>query len=187
MGPYLLSHHPHCGPFRSDVVMVAGRRFCVACFVGYPVLVVAFIAGLAMYPRLDAVWWTWCAGGVLLFSAQGLSFAGAVHSWQMQVMVKVLMACGIASAVVGLLHAPVSFPWRVAAIAAALIAMQAMWMLRMLRLERTCRRCPQYGLRPGCEGLRELDARVGHLLALPGTTALGGPALDTTPVSSRKP
>lgn len=35
-GELLLSHHPNCTCFRSDVVIIGGRRVCAGCLAAYP-------------------------------------------------------------------------------------------------------------------------------------------------------
>ena len=171
MGPYRRSHHPLCGPFRADVFVVKGRRYCIACFVGYPVLVLTALAGVALFGSVraatGAVWWAWVVAGLVAALPQALSFAGRVPDWRAQVAVKVALGLGFGLVVAGLLSAPWPLAARLAALVAALVALNALWLLRFHRLERTCQACPQVGLRPRCEGLAELDDRVGHLLRLP--------------------
>ena len=178
MGPYRRSHHPLCGPFRPDVLLVGGKRYCIACYVGYPALALALIAGLLLIPRLGLPWWAWAAGGLLVALPQGLSFAGRIRSWKVQVAVKAALGLGFGTFMAAMLRAPWPLAVRILALFAALAALNSLWLFRFHRLERTCQACPQNGLRPRCEGLRELDERVGHLVHMPGpmdgTGAAGG-------------
>jgi hypothetical protein len=162
MGPFLLSHHPSCGPFRADVLRVAGRDWCTACFVGYPALAVA--AAGAWWLRALLPWWGWILVGLLVASPQALSFAGRVPSVRVQVAVKLALGAGFGMVLAGLLMLPLAWGWRLAAVVVGMMALQSLWVLRFHRLERTCQSCPQLPLRPRCEGLRELDARVGTAL-----------------------
>lgn len=166
MGPYLLSHHPHCAPFRSDVVVLAGRRWCIACWLGYPLL-----AAAALLAWRDPWGWPWAATaavGLVLALPQGLSFAGRVPTPAAQAAVKACLGIGFGLLLGALLRAPWSLPVRLAVVLAVFTGLQALWVLRLLRLDRTCAACPQRRLRPRCDGLRDLHDRVGGLLSLPG-------------------
>lgn len=169
MGPYRRSHHPLCGPFRPDVLVVGGRRYCIACYVGYPVLAAALVAGLLAFDAVGAPWYAWCVAGLLAAFPQALSFAGRVPDWRAQVAVKAALGLGFGAFCAGVLSAPWLLAARIAALLLALMALNSLWLFRFHRLERTCQACPQNALRPRCEGLRELDDRVGHLVRLPGS------------------
>ena len=167
MGPYRRSHHPLCGPFRPDVFVLRGSRYCIACYVGYPVLALTVLLGLLLAARVGAPWWAWSAAGLLVASPQALSFAGRVPSARVQVAVKVALGAGFGAFIVGILLMPTPLAVRLLLLAASLAALNSLWLFRFHRLERTCQACPQNALRPRCEGLRELDDRVGHLVRLP--------------------
>src|SRR5687768_15016335 len=94
MGPYRRSHHPLCGPFRPDVLVVRGQRYCIACYVGYPVLALALASVLLAFDAVGAPWWAWALAGLVAASPQALSFAGAVPDWRAQVAVKVALGLG---------------------------------------------------------------------------------------------
>lgn len=174
MGPYRRSHHPLCGPFRADVLVVRGQRYCIACYVGYPVLAAALVAGLAAFDAVGAPWWAWCAAGLVAAAPQALSFAGRVPDWRAQLAVKAALGLGFGTFAAGLLSAPWALWLRLAALLLAMAGLNSLWLFRFHRLERTCQACPQNALRPRCEGLAELDDRVGHLLVLPGSRRGGG-------------
>lgn len=171
MGPYRRSHHPLCGPFRADVLVVRGRRYCVACYVGYPALALSLGAGLLLVPATGVPWWAWSLGGLAVAAPQAASFAGRVRSWRWQVAVKLALGAGFGAVLAGLLSAPWPLSGRLLAALAAMSALNALWLFRFHRLERTCRACPQNALRPRCEGLRDLDDRVGHIVRLPQAPA----------------
>jgi hypothetical protein len=188
MGPYRRSHHPLCGPFLPDVLVVGGQRYCIACYVGYPVLAFTVLSCLVLAPRLGAPWWAWCAAGLLVASPQAFSFAGRVPSARVQVGVKVALGAGFGAFMAGVLLLPAPLAVRLLLLAASLAGLNSLWLFRFHRLERTCQACPQNGLRPRCEGLRELDDRVGHLVRLPMAarpTAGGWVAVDETPGPGR--
>lgn len=186
MGPFRRSHHPACGPFRADVLRVRGKAYCIACWVGYPALAAAAIAALALGRTLDAPWWAWGAAGLVLALPQALSFAGKVPSPVAQVAVKLALGAGFGLVLASALLAPV--PWWARLLGALLTmsALNTLWLLRFHRLERTCQACPQVGLRPRCEGLRDLDDRVGAIVRLPRASATWEPvdAGAASPVSA---
>jgi hypothetical protein len=162
-----------CGPFRADVLVVRGQRYCIACYVGYPVLALSLAAGLLASGPAGAPWWAWCAAGLVAAAPQGLSFAGRVPDWRAQLAVKAALGLGLGAFCAGVLLAPWPLAVRLLLLAASLAALNSLWLLRFHRLERTCRACPQDALRPRCEGLRELDDRVGHLVRLPASSGGG--------------
>ena len=167
MGPYRRSHHPLCGPFRSDVFVLGGQRYCIACYVGYPILALTVLAGLLFGGALDLPWWAWAVGGLVIASPQAFSFAGRVPSSRVQVAIKLALGVGFGAFIVGMLTLPAPLAVRIVLLLASLSALNGLWLFRFHRLERTCQACPQNSLRPRCEGLRELDDRVGHLVRLP--------------------
>jgi hypothetical protein len=171
MGPYRRSHHPLCGPFRPDVLVVGGQRYCIACYVGYPILGLTVLAGLLAFHAVGAPWWAWSVAGLLAASPQAMSFTGKVPDWKAQVTVKVALGLGFGAFIAGMLSAPWPLAVRLLLLAASLAALNALWLFRFHRLERTCQACPQNAFRPRCEGLRELDDRVGHLVRMPGADA----------------
>lgn len=185
MGPYRRSHHPLCGPFRADVLVLRGQRYCIACYVGYPVLALTLVAGLLAFDAVGAPWWAWCAAGLVAASPQAFSFAGKVPDWRAQVAVKVALGVGFGTFAAGLLSAPWALWVRLVALFAALAGLNSLWLFRFHRLESTCQACPQNPLRPRCEGLRELDDRVGHLLAMPGPVQ--APDKGWTEISAEEP
>lgn len=178
MGPYRRSHHPLCGPFRADVFVAGGKRYCIACYVGYPVLAATVLLGLLAGGAWGLPWWAWAVGGLAVASPQALSFAGRVSSAKVQVTVKAALGLGFGAFIVGMLTVPAPLVVRLLLLLASLSALNALWLFRFHRLERTCQACPQNTLRPRCEGLRELDDRVGHLVRLPGTAATGWVRID---------
>lgn len=165
MGPYLLSHHPHCGPFASDTLRVRGRRLCIACLIGYPSMAVTLLALWLADASSLAPGTAWASLGLLLASAQVLSFAGRVPNVPVQVVVKVALGSGLGLFAYGLLQAPFPLPGRLLMLLISLMAIQSLWLLRIRRLQRTCRACPQFSLRPHCEGLADLQRRIGPLLS----------------------
>ena len=167
MGPFLVSHHPHCGPFRSDVLVAWRRRWCIACFIGYPMIVLGWVGSAWLDQGVP--WIAWMAAGLVLASAQGMSFAGRVPDWRAQVAVKVSLGLGLGMFCHGVTSTPLHWAARLFLLAASLAAIQSLWVLRFHRLERTCQRCPQLSARPHCEGLRDLTSRVGPVLGLPGS------------------
>jgi hypothetical protein len=183
MGPYLLSHHPHCAYFRADVALLRGRRLCIACFVGYPALAAAAAAVLAWGGALP--WWAWVAGGLVAATPQASSFLGRVPGPRTQVAVKLALGAGFGAVLGGLVQAPWPWPARAAATLATFTLLQSLWLLRLVRLDRTCARCPERAVRPLCSGLADLHRRTGAVLSLPApmATALtpaqapGGPRL----------
>lgn len=46
--PFLLSHHPECDKFNNHTLNVGKVRFCIGCFVGYPIA----ILGMFLIPLL---------------------------------------------------------------------------------------------------------------------------------------
>jgi hypothetical protein len=168
MGPFLVSHHPHCGPFRPDVLVVGRRRLCTACFVGYPFIAVGWLGAWAASGTVPLAWWAWAAIGLALAAPQGLSFAGRIRSARTQVLVKASLGTGLGLVCHAALALPLELGWRIAALVAALMAIQSLWVLRFHRLERTCQACPQLALRPRCEGLADLDTRLQEVLAPAG-------------------
>lgn len=167
MGPYLLSHHPHCGPFAADTLRVGGLRLCIACLIGYPMMAATLLALWLADAASAAPWFAWLLLGLLLASAQAFSFAGLVPNVPLQVLVKASLGCGLGLIVYGLLQTPLPHPARLLTLLAALVAIQSLWLLRIRRLQRTCRACPQFAIRPNCEGLGDLRRRIGPLLSLP--------------------
>lgn len=164
MGPYWSSHHPHCEPFGGDVIRVGSRRYCIACHVGYPAIALGLATPWLLRTTLDLTALHWLAVGLVLLLPQALSFMGAIRRPAVQVAVKLALGVGIGLSLAGIWQMPISWLWKVLASLGGLMLLQSAWLLRLARLERTCRACPQYGRRPYCDGLGELQARVGHIL-----------------------
>jgi hypothetical protein len=41
LGPFALAHHPQCEQFANHSLKLGDRRFCIGCFVGYPVFILS--------------------------------------------------------------------------------------------------------------------------------------------------
>lgn len=187
MGPYLRSHHPSCTPFRADVIIANGKRYCIACFVGYPFLAAAFLPAVLLLDEWPGPWWAWAVAGLAVALPQALSFAGRVPSWRVQVAVKAALGTGFGLFMAAVLHAPWPLWARLLGLVLAMIGLNALWLLRFHRLERTCQSCPQVGLRPRCEGLRDLDDRVGAIVRLPQPSWVPVPTPESPAVPPRRP
>ena len=49
--PIILSHHPNCDAFKEHTIKIGKYRFCIGCFIGYPVA----ILGVLMIFLLDLI------------------------------------------------------------------------------------------------------------------------------------
>ena len=93
----LLSHHPDLPAFRNDVIIVAGRRICAGCLLGYPAALatlvllrpsgfesIAAAVALALASQLRKFWGNVAVqhlGRVVAGVALGFGLGGAAWAW----------------------------------------------------------------------------------------------------------
>jgi hypothetical protein len=53
--PLLLSHHPNCQNFENHIFKIGKYRFCIGCFIGYPVAIITVVVlyFLLNLPEID--------------------------------------------------------------------------------------------------------------------------------------
>jgi cation transport ATPase len=44
--PMLLSHHPSCEEYKNHTITLFGKKWCIGCFVGMPIVVLVFLIGV---------------------------------------------------------------------------------------------------------------------------------------------
>lgn len=115
------AHHPPHAAFDVDVLRAGGVRFCIGCFVTWPVFLVA-IAPLTLLAPSGAAW-LWMAAGAGLAGAQVLSSLGWLRGRAGRIVVKAALGTGMAFMVHGILRT--AWPDLVQAVALAVLLMGA--------------------------------------------------------------
>ena len=142
------AHHPDLPEFRHDVFHVAGGRFCIGCFVTYPVFLAATLAMLVAPPAMP--WHVAALAGLALASAQAVSSAGLARRWWLKVAVKTMLGAGLALYVAGVREAPLPAAVRALglALALALALLSTIPRTRRMRRARAARRCACHAAPP---------------------------------------
>ena len=92
----LLSHHPHCGAFRADVIGVGTWRVCASCVALASACVVGFGAFMLLQPSAASAWKLFGLGLGLAVAAQLLSVAGWTSTRVRKVGTKAVAGLGVA-------------------------------------------------------------------------------------------
>ena len=51
--PLLLSHHPECEKFKNHTLNIGKIRFCIGCFIGYPIAILGmFLIPILRIPQI---------------------------------------------------------------------------------------------------------------------------------------
>ncbi len=51
------SHHPNCGRFKSHTFTLGLFRFCIGCYIGYPMAIIGLVLGTSLYLQgLVSLW-----------------------------------------------------------------------------------------------------------------------------------
>lgn len=150
IGRLVLAHHPRCHPFRHDVYRVGSVSLCLGCWTAYPVAAVLLVGLCWLAP---GPWWAWLASGLVVGSTQFLAIAGWTATRRRKMLVKALLGVGLACTVYGIMAAPWSVWWQLAALAGGASVAGLAMVPRGLRMRATCETCLFRGDWERCTGM----------------------------------
>lgn len=161
--PYLLSHHPMCSIYSSDMVKIRNRHYCKGCLVGYGSAIIFFLAALVviyyhMLP-LPSIWWPYFVVSALFSLPQFLRAYFPSIPPAAKTLVKISVGVSISSALMGVVYFPFSVGGRVL----AFLFLYALYgalagLMRVKYIKRTCRlNCPYKGDWMHCYGFRYVN------------------------------
>lgn len=151
----MLAHHPICGPYRGDVFILGGVRWCIGCLVTYSTAFAAFLT-LAMW-RPGVEWWQVGALGVSLGLMQLVSTVGWATTKGSKILTKTLLGLGIALVTYAVLLAPWTWPIRIGVLALGATVAGLTTITKAPRMLRTCDECMfhrQWDICPGMSIVR---------------------------------
>lgn len=104
------AHHPHHPVFDGDVLRAGGLRFCIGCFVTWPVFLLAIAPLTLLQPPVAAG--VWMMAGAALAAAQALSSLGWIRGRVGRIAVKAALGIGMAFLVHGIRTASWPVMWQ---------------------------------------------------------------------------
>ncbi|MEM3341470.1 MAG: hypothetical protein QW728_02130 [Thermoplasmata archaeon] len=151
--PYLLSHHPLCSEFDTDVLIIGRIKLCTGCFISYPIA-----AGLILLKKLagfpDVEWYVFFTAGAMLGILNLLSTAGYTNTRTTKVFIKVALGIGLGWTFLGIIYAPLTTLLKAAVFIFATLAIFGLSLMRYFSIRRVCRRCRWKGDYKVCEGMK---------------------------------
>lgn len=150
-GKLLLAHHPLCGHFQEDLLVVGGRRLCLGCFLSYPIALA--IVALWLWQGLPGEWYHHLLLGFGAGAGQFASLKGWTRRRSVKMLVKVALGFGFGLATVGVWGIPAVWWLRL------FLFMNLSWTASMLaymrsrNIERVCLECVWRGDWERCPGV----------------------------------
>jgi hypothetical protein len=157
--PFLLSHHPYCSFFDSDVITMGKWRVCVGCTSSYP-LAVCLVISFILF-RWDGFFSTYflhkellLALGVISGLVQLVSTLGIVKNKAFKILIKVLLGVGFGFTTVWILTLPIWIPLRLSIFISCVVLTLFIGSMRIRNLRMSCSNCIYHGNWDVCYGFR---------------------------------
>ncbi len=147
-----LTHHPLCWNFQEDTLPLGrGVRVCAGCALAAPGLAVGLVTSFVWLATHSEIVLPWMAASFALGIPQLASYLRRGNRLE-RAATKFIGGLGLGGVLACLPWLPISWPWRIAGLAALGVLFLALQAIRLRQIMAVCTRCPWQRRWEACPG-----------------------------------
>jgi len=156
--PILLSHHPDCEMFANDYYRIGHLKLCKGCFTAYPTAILIIV--LHIMNIIQFQWYEYIIYGVVVGSAQFLSFTDITRYNSIKIFVKIFLGIGVGFVIIGVFTAPFNILIRLFTFFFLVNLAGILSYFRIKKMTRICLECEWKADWNNCPGFADVIRRL---------------------------